>query len=265
VFPLSWSLDHAGPLARTVRDAALTLQAIAGHDPGDASSASSPVPDYGAALDGRVRGLRVGVPREYFFERASEEVEGHVRTAIRTLEGLGATIVEVSLPHVELAPTAGMTIISVEAAAVHAAWLRTRSADYGPDVRPRLQTGALFSGEDYARAQRIRALMQKEFRDAMTRADVLVMPNNAVPAPRIDQAMIPVRGREVWVMALMPSLTIPHNLTGAPALTVPCGSAASGLPVGLQIVGRPFDDATVLRVGHAYEQATDWHRRQPAI
>jgi aspartyl-tRNA(Asn)/glutamyl-tRNA(Gln) amidotransferase subunit A len=265
VFPLSWSLDHAGPLARTVRDAALTLQAIAGHDPGDASSASSPVPDYGAALDGRVRGLRVGVPREYFFERASEEVEGHVRTAIRTLEGLGATIVEVSLPHVELAPTAGMTIISVEAAAVHAAWLRTRSADYGPDVRPRLQTGALFSGEDYARAQRIRALMQKEFRDAMTRADVLVMPNNAVPAPRIDQAMIPVRGREVWVMALMPSLTIPHNLTGAPALTVPCGFAASGLPVGLQIVGRPFDDATVLRVGHAYEQATDWHRRQPAI
>jgi aspartyl-tRNA(Asn)/glutamyl-tRNA(Gln) amidotransferase subunit A len=94
---------------------------------------------------------------------------------------------------------------------------------------------------------------------------VLVMPNNAVPAPRIDQAMIPVRGREVWVMALMPSLTIPHNLTGAPALTVPCGFAASGLPVGLQIVGRPFDDATVLRVGHAYEQATDWHRRQPAI
>jgi Asp-tRNA(Asn)/Glu-tRNA(Gln) amidotransferase A subunit family amidase len=263
VFPLSWSLDHAGPLARTVRDGALILQVIAGHDPADPSSASSPIPDYGAALDGNVRGLRVGVPREYFFARSSEEVEALVRTAIRTLEGLGATIVEVSLPHVDLAPTAGMTIISVEAAEVHTPWLRTRAADYGADVRPRLQTGALFSGVEYTRAQRIRALMQKEFREAMTRADVLVMPNNAIPAPRIDQTMIPVRGKEVWVMALMPSLTIAHNLTGAPALTVPCGFAASGLPVGLQIVGRPFEDATVLRVGHAYEQATDWHRRRP--
>jgi aspartyl-tRNA(Asn)/glutamyl-tRNA(Gln) amidotransferase subunit A len=265
VFPLSWSLDHAGPLARTVRDAALTLQVIAGHDPADPSSASSPIPDYSAALDGDVRGLRVGVPREYFFARASEEVETHVRAAIRTLEGLGATIVEVSLPHVALGPTAGMTIISVEAAEVHTPWLRTRPSDYGADVRPRLQAGALFSGVEYTRAQRIRTLMQQEFRDAMTRADVLAMPTNAIPAPRLDQTMIPVRGAEVWVMALMPSLTIPHNLTGAPALTVPCGFAASGLPIGLQIVGRPFEDATVLRVGHAYEQATDWHRRRPAI
>lgn len=265
VFPLSWSLDHAGPLARTVRDAALTLQVIAGHDPRDPASASVPVPDYTAGLDGGVRGLRVGVPREYFFERATEEVEGHVRAAIRTLEGLGATVVEVSLPHVDLAATAGMAIISVEAADVHRRWLRTRPDDYGADVRPRLQAGALFSGVEYARAQRIRALVQGEFREAMTRADVLAMPNNAIPAPRIDQSTISVRGKDVWVMALMPSLTIPHNLTGAPALTVPCGFAASGLPVGLQLVGRPFEDATVLRVGHAYEQATDWHRRRPAV
>lgn len=265
VFPLSWSLDHAGPLTRSVRDAAITLQAIAGHDPGDPSSASFAVPDYAAGLDGGVRGLRVGVPREYFFARASEEVEEIVRTAIRTLEGLGATLVEVSLPHVDLAATAGMTIISVEAAEVHARWLRSRPDDYGADVRPRLQTGALFSAVEYTRAQRIRTLMQQEFRAAMAQADVLVMPNNAVPAPRIDQTTIRVRGKDVWVMALQPSLTIPHNLTGAPALTVPCGFSESGLPVGLQIVGRPFDDATVLRVGHAYEQATDWHRRRPAL
>jgi len=265
VFPLSWSLDHAGPLARTVRDAALTLQVIAGHDPGDPASASLAIPDYAAGLEGGVRGLRVGVPREYFFERATEEVESHVRAAIRTLEGLGATIVEVSLPHVELAATAGMAIISVEAADIHREWIRTRPDDYGADVRPRLQAGALFSGVEYTRAQRIRALVQQEFREAMTRADVLAMPNNAIPAPRIDQTTIPVRGKDVWVMALMPSLTIPHNLTGAPALTVPCGFAASGLPVGLQIVGRPFEDATVLRVGHAYEQATEWHRHRPAM
>jgi aspartyl-tRNA(Asn)/glutamyl-tRNA(Gln) amidotransferase subunit A len=265
VFPLSWSLDHAGPLARTVRDAALTLGVIAGHDPRDPASASVPVPDYTAGLDAGVRGLRVGVPREYFFERATEEVERHVRAAIRTLEGLGATVVEVSLPHVDLAATAGMAIISVEAAEVHRPWLRARADDYGADVRPRLQAGALFSGVEYARAQRIRALVQREFREAMTHADVLAMPNNAIPAPRIGQSTISVRGKDVWVMALMPSLTIPHNLTGAPALTVPCGFAASGLPVGLQIVGRPFEDATVLRVGHAYEQATDWHRRRPAV
>jgi aspartyl-tRNA(Asn)/glutamyl-tRNA(Gln) amidotransferase subunit A len=264
-FPLSWSLDHAGPLTRTVRDAALTLQAIAGHDPGDPSSASAPIPDYTAGLDGGIRGLRVGVPKEYFFSRASEEVEALVRAAVRKLGELGAEIIEVSLPHVDLAATAGMTIISVEAAEIHGHWLRTRADDYGADVRPRLQAGALFSGAEYARAQRIRTLMQREFRQAMTRADVLAMPNNAVPAPRIDQPMVPVRGKEVWVMALQPSLTIPHNLTGAPALTVPCGFGASGLPVGLQIVGRPFDDATVLRVGHAYEQATEWHRRHPAL
>jgi Asp-tRNA(Asn)/Glu-tRNA(Gln) amidotransferase A subunit family amidase len=125
--------------------------------------------------------------------------------------------------------------------------------------------GALFTGAEYTKAQRIRSLLQSEFRDAMTRADVLVMPSNAVPAPRIGEKTIRVRGKDVWVMALQPSLTIPHNLTGAPALTVPCGVAASGLPVGLQIVGRPFEDATVLRVGHAYEQSTGWHRRRPAI
>src|SRR6185436_3363916 len=150
-------------------------------DPGDPASASVAIPDYTAALDGGVRGLRVGVPREYFFERATEEVEGHVRAAIRTLEGLGATIVEVSLPHVDLAATAGMAIISVEAASIHQEWLRTRSEDYGADVRPRLQAGALFSGAEYTRAQRIRTLMQAEFREAMTRADVLAMPNNAIP------------------------------------------------------------------------------------
>ena len=265
VFPLSWSLDHAGPLARTVRDAALTLQAIAGHDRSDPSSASVAIPDYVAALDRGVRGLRVGVPKEYFFQRASEEVEQIVRTAVRTLEGLGAKIVDVSLPHVDLAATAGMTIIGVEAADAHRRWLRSRADDYGAEIRPRLQMGALFSGEEYTRAQRIRALMQKEFREAMTGADVLVMPNNAVPAPRIGESTIRVRGRDVWVMALQPSLTIPANLTGAPALTVPCGFGASGLPIGLQIVGRPFEDATVLRVGHAYEQATDWHRRYPPI
>ena len=265
VFPLSWSLDHAGPLARTVRDAALTLQAIAGHDPGDPSSASVSIPDYAAALDGNVRGLRVGVPREYFFARASEEVEQIVRAAIRTLETLGATVVEVSLPHVDLAATAGMTIIAVEAAEAHAPWIRSRADDYGAEIRPRIQTGALFSGAEYTRAQRIRTLVQREFREAMTHVDVLAMPNNAVPAPRIDQPTIRVRGKDVWVMALQPSLTIPHNLTGAPALTVPCGFSASGLPVGLQIVGRPFEDATVLRVGDAYERATDWHRRRPTI
>jgi aspartyl-tRNA(Asn)/glutamyl-tRNA(Gln) amidotransferase subunit A len=265
VFPLSWSLDHAGPLTRTVRDTAIVLQAIAGHDARDASSAAAVPPDYLGALDGDLRGLRVGVPREYFFERSTEEVETIVRRAIDVLGTLGATIVEVSIPHVESAVAAGMTIISVEAAQIHAEWLRSRPDDYGADVRPRFQMGALFHGVDYVRAQRIRALIQREFQHAMTGADVLVSPTNAIPAPRIDQSMITVRGREVWVMSLMPSLTIPHNLTGYPALTVPCGVASNGLPIGLQIVGRPFEETTVLRAGHAYERATEWHRRHPSI
>lgn len=265
MFPLSWSLDHAGPLARTVMDTALLLGAIAGHDPRDPSSANVAIPDYAAGLPAGVRGLRVGVPREYFFERSTEEVERMVREAIAVLERLGATIAEVSVPHIEAAAPAGMTIISVEAAEIHAEWLRTRPEDYGADVRPRLQMGAFFRATDYARAQRIRSLIQREFREVMSRVDVFVSPNNPVPPPRIDQPMVPVRGKEVWVMSLMPSLTIPHNLTGYPALTVPCGFAASGVPVGLQIVGRPFEEVTVFRAAHAYEQATEWHRRRPAI
>jgi aspartyl-tRNA(Asn)/glutamyl-tRNA(Gln) amidotransferase subunit A len=265
MFPLSWSLDHAGPLAKTVRDTALLLGAIAGHDPRDPSSANVAIPDYTAGLPAGVRGLRVGVPREYFFERSTEEVERMVREAIGVLERLGATIEEVSVPHIEAAAPAGMTIISVEAAEIHARWLRTRPEDYGADVRPRLQMGALFRGIDYARAQRIRSLIQREFREVMSRVDVFVSPNNPVPPPRIDQPMVAVRGREIWVMSLMPSLTIPHNLTGYPALTVPCGFVASGVPVGLQIVGRPFEEVTVFRAAHAYEQATEWHRRRPAI
>jgi aspartyl-tRNA(Asn)/glutamyl-tRNA(Gln) amidotransferase subunit A len=265
VFPLSWSLDHAGPLAKTVTDTALLLQAIAGHDPADPSSASVAIPDYAARLDGDIRGLRIGVPREYFFERSTEEVETFVRDAIRGLERLGATIVEVSLPHIEHAAPAGMTIISVEAAEIHGEWLRTRPNDYGDDVRPRVMLGALLSGTDYVRAQRLRALVQQDFARVMAEVDLFVSPNNPVPPPRIDQSMIPVRGKDIWVMALMPSLTIPHNLTGYPALTVPCGFAATGLPVGLQLVGRAFDETTVFRAAYAYEQTTEWHRRRPAL
>ncbi|MGH7389356.1 MAG: amidase [Candidatus Rokuibacteriota bacterium] len=265
MFPLSWSLDHAGPIAKTVRDTALLLGAIAGHDPRDPSSANVAIPDYAVRLDGDIRGLRVGVPREYFFQRSTEEVERIVREAIAVLGKLGAIIEEVSIPHIEAAAPAGMTIISVEAAEIHAGWLRARPADYGADVRPRLEMGALFRGTDLVRAQRIRALLQREFREVMSRVDVVVSPNNPVPPPRIDQPMVAVRGQEIWVMALMPSLTIPHNLTGYPALTVPCGFASSGVPVGLQIVGRPFEEVTALRAAHEYEQATDWHRRHPAI
>jgi Asp-tRNA(Asn)/Glu-tRNA(Gln) amidotransferase A subunit family amidase len=246
-------------------DTAIVLQAIAGHDARDPSSTSAVPPDYAASLGGDLHGLRVGVPKEYFFERSTEEVETIVRRAIDVLATLGATVSEVSIPHVDSAVPAGMTIISVEAAQIHGEWLRSRPEDYGADVRPRFQMGALFGGVDYVRAQGIRALIQREFQHAMAEVDVIVSPTNAIPAPRIDQTMINVRGREVWVMSLMPSLTMPHNLTGYPALTVPCGIASNGLPVGLQIVGRPFDETTVLRTGHAYERATDWHRRHPPM
>jgi aspartyl-tRNA(Asn)/glutamyl-tRNA(Gln) amidotransferase subunit A len=265
VFPLSWSLDHAGPIAKSVEDVALLLGAIAGYDPADPSSASVDVPDYRARLDGNIRGLRVGVPREYYFQRSTEEVERIVREAINVLSAQGATIVDVSLPHIEQAPAAALAIISVEAADIHAEWLRTRPEDYGADVLPRLQMGALFRGIDYIRAQRIRTLVQREFSEVMDKVDVFVSPNNPVPPPRIDQQMIEFRGREVWVMSLMPSLTIPHNMSGYPAITVPCGFSASGVPVGLQIAGRAFDEVTVFRTAYAYEQATEWHRRRPNI
>ncbi|MBI4233727.1 MAG: Asp-tRNA(Asn)/Glu-tRNA(Gln) amidotransferase subunit GatA [Chloroflexi bacterium] len=265
VVPLSWSLDHAGPLTRTAADAALVLQAIAGHDPKDSSSADIPVSDYPRALDGNIKGLRVGIPREYFWDELDPDVEQAVRRAIGVLGELGCAVEEVSLPTMPYAAAAGSLISWAEAATFHERWLRTRAGDYGVDVRNRLEQASMELAVHYIKAQRVRRQITEELVKALQRVDVLVAPTAPIPAPRIGATTIQVRGVSTDVLLLLSKLTRPFNLSGQPAVSVPCGFSRDGLPVAFQVAGRHFDEATVLKVADAYQRATDWHARVPPL
>ena len=260
--PLAWSLDHPGPLGRTVADCALVLQAIAGPDPLDPATTQDAVADYSADLEQGVKGLRVGVPREHFFELVEPDVERVVRAAIATLEGLGAEIREVSLPSAVHSQPAGNVIMSVEAAAFHETWLRERPRDYGDDVLLRIRGGLLVSAVEYLRAQQLRTLLQADFARAFEQVDVVVGPTTPLVAPVIGQTFDPSGSFNRSPRSIANRLTVPCNLTGMPAASVPCGFS-EGLPVGLQVMGPAFGEALVLRVAAAYEAATSWSR-QPA-
>ncbi|MDQ3811621.1 MAG: aspartyl/glutamyl-tRNA amidotransferase subunit A [Chloroflexota bacterium] len=265
--PLAWSLDHAGPLTRTVADCALVLQAIAGADSLDSASAAVAVPDFSADLEAGVRGLRVGVPREHFFDTAQTvepEIEQVVREAIATIASLGAHIEEVSLPNAVHAQVAGNVIMAAEAASWHAPWLRERPGDYGADVLQRIRGGLLVRAIEYLRSQQLRTLLQADFRAAFERVDVVVGPTMPLLAPPIGRTFERGGSFDLAPRAVANRLTVPCNLTGTPALSVPCGFV-DGLPVGLQIMGPAFGESTVLRVGRAYEAATEWHQRRPSV
>jgi aspartyl-tRNA(Asn)/glutamyl-tRNA(Gln) amidotransferase subunit A len=264
VLPLSWTMDHVGPMARTAADCALMLGAMAGYDPADATTSVLPVPDYTAALTGDVKGLRVGVLRGGFADAAAPDVASAVEDAAKTLESLGAKIDDVALEHLEVVPAASFAIVAAEALAYHAGWLRTRAADYQPDVRERLRLGALVTGEDYVRAQQVRGWVRDAVDDALRHRDVLLAPSTPIVAPRLDETDVDIRGRRTDVRSALIRFTRPFNLSGHPACALPCGFTEGGLPIGLQIVGRPFDEATVLRSADAYQRATDWHTRRPA-
>jgi aspartyl-tRNA(Asn)/glutamyl-tRNA(Gln) amidotransferase subunit A len=277
------SLDQIGPLAREVRDAALLLQAIAGHDPLDSTSTQVPVPDFAAALGQGVAGLTLGVPREYFVEGMDPEVERAVRAAIEALRGLGARIEEVSLPTTEYALAAYYLIAPAEASSNLARYdgvkyglrapgakdlwemyARTRAEGFGQEVKRRIMLGtyALSAGyyeAYYGKAQRVRTLVRRDFERVFARVDALVCPTSPTAAFGLGEKEDPLQ------MYLCDVLTIPVNLAGLPGLSVPCGFTGDGLPIGLQVIGKPFDEATVLRAGHAYEQATPWHTRRPAL
>ncbi|MFD1678081.1 amidase [Alicyclobacillus fodiniaquatilis] len=256
IFPLAWSLDHAGPITRSVKDAALGLQAMAGYDPKDESTVDLPVPDYAAALQGGVKGLRIGIPKQYYFEAVDVEVEQAVRAAIDVLCELGAETVEVSLPMMKYAPGAEWAICLSETAAIHDDWIRVRPDDYAPDVRLMIEAGKHIPAASYLQAQRVRHLIHQDFMAAFSQVDVLVTPTLPHVAPRIgyqDEALNIAR------------FTFPTDVTGMPSLSLPCGFSTDGLPIGLQLIGRPFAEATVLCAGYAYEQATAWHTRHPTF
>jgi aspartyl-tRNA(Asn)/glutamyl-tRNA(Gln) amidotransferase subunit A len=265
VFPLCWSLDHPGPLTRSVTDAALVLQAIAGYDPTDPTTSRRPVPDYVRQLTGEVRGVRVGVPRTLFFEQLDPQVAAAVEAAIGVLRELGVTCVDIDLPLMRYVPAASFPMMVTEAYAVHEPMLRSRAQDYGADVRMRLVLGATVLASHYLKAQRFRTLLCQEVRRALQDVDALVTPTTLMTAARIDEPVVRIGGEEVVVVAHLARFTRPFNLTGMPALSLPCGFNDVGLPIGLQIIGRPFDESTVLRLAYAYEQHTPWHTRRPAL
>jgi aspartyl-tRNA(Asn)/glutamyl-tRNA(Gln) amidotransferase subunit A len=256
--PLAWSQDHAGPLTRTVRDAALVLQAIAGHDPRDPTSVARAVPDFAADLEHGIRGCRVGVARAFFFERCDPEVAAAVEAALAVLESQGAIVEEIALPDMAAAFTIGTITIVVEGAAYHAADLRERPELFSDELRASFELGSFYSAIDYVQAQRLRHHLMLETDRALAGFDAVVMPTSPVPATPIEETP-PEHAM------LRPRNTMPFNVLGLPALSVPCGFTAEGLPIGMQIAGKAFDEAGIFRIAHAYEQATDWHRRRPAL
>lgn len=267
VFPLCWSMDAPGPLGRAVEDTALVLRVIAGHDPRDPLTSRSPVPDYPSVLAGDVRGLRIGVIQELTAGAdTSGEVRAAVEEAVRVLVTLGADVDAVSLPHLPLAGAVFMALADSEGAGLHQQWLRTRWTDYDRGTRRRLATAGLLPAGFYHEAQRARALIRSEIRDALTRWDLLLSPTAPAPAPPIAAATAAIGSREEAARRFFTrrSYTTPASLAGVPALSVPCGFSASGLPIGLHLLGRSFDEATILRVAHAYEQSTGWRRRRPS-
>ena len=266
VTSLSWSLDHVGPLSRTVRDAAVVLNVIAGVDHRDPGTVDVPIPDYTAGLDGGLSGLVVGVPRNFFFDDVDPEVEQSVRQAVEVLEREGARVEEVELPHAEQYMAVEFGICLPEASAYHQEMLRSRGDLYTPEVRLLLETGELVLATDYIKALRVRRVIQEGWRQMFQGIDVLVAPS--LPTPAVIAGHDTVRwpnGTEEPVINAYVRLSCPADITGLPALTVPCGSNSRDLPIGLQVIGKPFDEATVLRVGHAYEAQSGWNARQPEL
>ena len=261
VVTLSWSQDHCGPMTWTVEDTAYMMQALAGYDPKDPTTSTAPVPDYSLSLREDIKGLTIGVPRHFFFaphENVNPEVVSTVENGLTVLEGLGANLQEVTIPSLEYVRAANSVIMLSEAFAFHEKNLRTRPHDFGEMVRARFRIGGMFSASDYVQSQRVRKLVNREFAAVLQKVDVLVTPTMTQPAAAFEgyDATSTVRG---------PSFTAPFNLTGLPAISVPCGFTASGLPVGMQIAGKPFDEPGVIRAAYAYQQEARWFEQRPSI
>ena len=267
VLAMCWSMDTVGPMTRTVADCALMLNTIAGKDPMDATSSDAPVPDYASGLDGSVRELRIGLPSEMFdYEGLDADVRESVMRAVSVLEEHGATAEEISLPASANSGAVFIGVADVDCAAYHSEWLRSRPDDYDWSTRTRLETATLTPAWAYLRAQRARELIRRELHAALERYDVIILPTGPVAAPPIEASTGKPGGYYQGKLDIgRRRFTSPAALAGLPALSVPCGFSEAGLPIGMQIIGRAFDEATLFRVGQAYESATEWHNLNPAL
>lgn len=266
VSALSSTLDHTGPLGRTVDDTVALLEVIAGHDPADLYSSQGPVPDFRAEFGRGLAGLTIGVAEQYFCDRLAPDVADVFEQAVRALEGAGAVIRSVEFADVELCPRVVDVVCGVEAAAWHAVQIGMSPDKFGPDVQDALRVGAAYTGVEYLDALRARAAviagMEALFGSGI---DLLISPTIAMTAPPYGSTAVELGGRTVSVLAGVNALTVPANVTGMPALTVPAGFGGDGLPIGLQLMGRPGADATVLGAGRAFEALVDCVRRAPEL
>jgi aspartyl-tRNA(Asn)/glutamyl-tRNA(Gln) amidotransferase subunit A len=266
VTTLSWTLDHVGPMARTVSDVARMLQVIGGADPNDDTAVGTPVPEYSKALTGNIKGLRLGIPSEYFFDRVHPETEAALRRAISLLKELGAVPVEVNIRNAALAGAASSIILNSEAAAFHEKRLRQNADLLEPLVRERLEVATFNSAVDYIKALRVRTVLIEEMRRVFQACDVLMLPaGNA--APKLAAEIVDTDAPSDPPSPPRPDSFNIANVTGIPAIVLPCGFTAGppSLPLGIQFCAKSFNEAALFRVGHAYQSATDWHKRRPAL
>jgi aspartyl-tRNA(Asn)/glutamyl-tRNA(Gln) amidotransferase subunit A len=277
------SLDQIGPLTKNVKDSAILLSIIAGHDPLDSTSAPVDVPDFTECIGKDIKGFKIGIPKEYFVEGIDKEVEDILLKAIKHLESLGAILVEISLPHTGYAVATYYILATSEASSNLARYdgvkyglraggkdlmdmyFTTRAQGFGAEVKRRIMLGtyALSSGyyeAYYRKAQQVRTLIKKDFEDAFNKVDIIITPTSPVPAFKAGE-----KTQDPLQMYLTDIYTISMNLAGVPAISVPCGFTSNNLPVGLQIIGKHFDEETILKVAYAYEQSTDWHKRKPDL
>lgn len=257
--PLSWNLDHIGPMARRVRDVALILQVIAGYDPADPYSVNVPVPDYLVGIERGIRGRRIALLAGEYFSVTDTEVRTAVDRAAGVVEDLGAHVEPVDVPELHTAALSNGRMTTADAAAFHFERLRDHAQDFGADVRSRLQAGADLPLRDYIEARRFQAEARRRFTLLFEKYDLLMLPTTATPAPLIE-------GPDAIEMArLLTRYTAPFNLTGLPALSLPCGFTAAGLPIGLQLVAAAWEEAALLRAANAYEEAVGIYQAKPVL
>jgi aspartyl-tRNA(Asn)/glutamyl-tRNA(Gln) amidotransferase subunit A len=263
--PLSQSLDTVGPLARTAEDCAVLLGLMAGADPADPTAISGAVPDYVAVTTGSAKGLTVGVPNAFYVDDLDEEVAGALDATIAVLRREGVNVVKVELPDQRQLSGASQLVLAVEAAAFHKRWMIERAQDYGPQVLMRLQNGLAVSGVSYLEALRWRGQALAAHVAAVANVDAVIAPVSPVPAPTIAETDVGNSPDAEAVIQRLTRFTRPINYLGLPALSIPCGFTRGGLPVGMQLIGRSFDEATLLRIGAAFQRATDFHERLPKL
>jgi aspartyl-tRNA(Asn)/glutamyl-tRNA(Gln) amidotransferase subunit A len=265
VTPLSWSMDHVGPMTRTVRDAALALNMLAGYDPRDPDSVEMQPKNYLEGLDRGIQKIRIGVPRDFVWDVMDFEVEKAFRVAMVQMESLGSHTREVSTTDLGLINSAGSVVQTSEAGIIHRSRVLNQGQYFDPVIRRRVESGLFIPAEAYLHAQQVRAKLKGLLLETLDEVDILATPTTAIAAPEIDQERAVIQGQDVPIREALLRITRVFSTVGLPAISVPCGFTEGGLPVGLQLVGKPFSESLLLRTAQAYQESTDWHLRRPKV